>query len=244
MGLSSSDSQRLYAMRKSAQTQEGQPPMNRRGLLVIISGPAGSGKSTIADEMIKRSKGEICRVVTATTRTPRPGEQDGRDYHFISVDKFKDGLENNAFLEYNIFNANYYGTPKAGVDDLLAGARTVLLVVDVNGAEAIKKDYPSCVSIFILPPSPAVLRERLSKRGTESKEDVEARLAIAEQEIGKLEAYDHLVINDDLDLAVLDAMTIIKVARTHHIRGGELAAWRDGRYNHWHHKKPADPLDE
>ncbi len=236
MSLSSSDSQRLYAMRKNA----AEPAMDRRGLLVVISGPAGSGKSTIAEEMIKRSKGEICRVVTATTRTPRPGERDGRDYHFISVDKFREGLDNNGFVEYNVFNTNYYGTPRAGIDELLAGSRTVLLVVDVNGAEAIKKGYPDCEQIFVLPPSPAILRERLSKRGTESKEDIEARLTIAEREISKLEGYDHLVINDDLDLAVLDSMTIIKVARAHHIRGGELAAWREGRYNHWHHKKTSD----
>ncbi len=215
--------------------------MDKRGLLVVLSGPAGSGKSSIAEEMIKRSNGEVCRVITATTRAPRPGERDGRDYIFMPRDQFIDGLSENEFVEHNVFNNNYYGTPRSVLDSLLVRKKVVLLVVDVNGGKAIKRDYPSCLRIFVLPPSDEILRHRLSKRGTESKEDVEARLSIAEKEIESLEEYDHLVINDDLDLAVLDAITILKVARIHHIRGGELAAWRENKYESWHSKRnPAD----
>lgn len=208
--------------------------MDKRGLLVILSGPAGSGKSTIADELIRRSQGEICRVVTATTRAPRPGEKPGRDYHFLPMDRFREGIQNHEYVEYNLFGTNYYGTPKKGLDELLAQRKVVLLVVDVNGAETIRQNYPAAMRIFVLPPSPEKLRERLSKRGTESHDEIESRLRIAEAEIARLETYDHLVINDDLDLAVLDTMTIIKVARAHHIRSGELAAWRAGMYRHWH----------
>lgn len=214
--------------------------MDKRGLLVILSGPAGSGKSSIAEEMIRRSKGEITRVITATTRAPRPGERHGRDYLFMSVEKFKEGIIAREFAEYNVFNANYYGTPKSVLNEMLAQRKIVLLVVDVNGAEAIKEEYPACVRIFVLPPTPEKLRERLSKRGTESREDVEARLRIAQHEIENLERYDHIVINDDLDLAILDALTIIKVARAHHIRGGELQAWKQGQYDKWHNQPHED----
>lgn len=214
--------------------------MNKRGLLVVVSGPAGSGKSTIAEELIRRSRGEITRIVTATTRAPRPGEKDGEDYIFVSEEEFKSGISNNEYVEYNVFNNNYYGTPKAELEDLLNHKKVVLLVVDINGGDAIKRDYSMAVRLFVLPPTPQVLRERLSNRGTESKEDVEARLKIAEDEIRHLESYDHLLINDDMDMAILDAMSVIKVARAHHIRGGELEAWNAGQYDSWHRRKTSE----
>lgn len=211
---------------------------NIRGLLVVISGPAGSGKSTIAEKLIEWSEGAVCRVVTATTRAPRPGERDGIDYIFMTPEFFRERLHKNDFVEYNIFNNNYYGTPRAALERHLANKKIVVLVVDVNGAEAVYRQYPSCLRLFVLPPTPEVLRERLTNRGTESAKDIEARLLIAENEITRMETYDYLVVNDKLENAVNDALSIIRVSRSHHICGGELAAWRDGRYLNWHSSQP------
>lgn len=208
--------------------------MNRRGLLVVLSGPAGSGKSSIADGMIEQSCGEVCRTITATTRPPRPGEEDGKDYFFISKEVFKDRIGKKGFVEFNEFNGNYYGTPRTELEAMLAQDKVVLLVLDVNGALEIRRQYPTAMLLFVLPPSLDALRERLTKRGTESESDVKNRLAIAEFEISIMERYDHLIINDRLDTAIADSLAIVQVARIHHIRGGELEAWYAGLYRNWH----------
>lgn len=208
--------------------------MNRRGLLVVLSGPAGSGKSSIAEGMIEHSCGEVCRTITATTRAPRPGEEDGKDYFFISKEVFKEWIGRKGFVEFNEFNGQYYGTPRAELETMLAEDKVVLLVLDVNGALEIRRQYPAATLLFVLPPSLDSLRERLTRRGTESSGDVKNRLAIAEYEISLMERYDHLIINDRLDTAIADALAIVQVARIHHIRGGELEAWYAGLYRHWH----------
>lgn len=207
---------------------------NVRGLLVVISGPAGSGKSTLANRLITDSGGDICRVVTTTTRLLRPGEADGVDYNFITPEIFRDKLYKNEFVEYNIFNRNYYGTPRFGLERYLAEKKIVVLVVDVNGAKAVQHQYPSCLRLFILPPTPELLRERLTERGTENAKDLEARLQIAENEISRMETYDYLIVNDNLPHAVADASTVIHAARAHRISGGESSAWRNGIYANWH----------
>lgn len=208
--------------------------MNRRGLLVVLSGPAGSGKSSIAEGLIETSCGEVSRTVTATTRPPRPGEVDGRDYYFISQETFKERIGQKGFVEFNEFNGQYYGTPRTELEAMLAQDKVVLLVLDVNGALEIRRQYPAAMLLFVLPPSLDVLRDRLTRRGTESAGDVKNRLAIAEYEISLMERYDHLIINDRLDTAIADALAIVQVARIHHIRGGELEGWYAGAYSHWH----------
>lgn len=208
-------------------------PMRRRGLLVILSGPAGSGKSTLAEKLAE-SEPEIRRSVTTTTRQPRPGEVNGRDYYFIDRDMFKEGLAESRFVEYNEFNGHLYGTPRDELKRLLAQDKIVILVIDVNGSRQIRKTFPNAVHIFLLPPTPEHLRERLCGRGTECRSDIEERLEIAKAEIDYLETYDFLVINDDQDAAVNDIRSILSMLRVHHIRGGEHEAWEKGLFDGWH----------
>ncbi len=207
--------------------------MTKRGVLAVISGPAGSGKSTIAESLIANSE-NITRAVTATTRTPRAGEKHGIDYIFMSKEEFSNDLDAGKFIEYNEFNNNFYGTPRRELDELIGEGKTVLLVIDVNGATAIKKEFPTAVTIFILPPTESSLKERLSGRGTEDATAIKERLAIAKYEIKKITNYDYLVINDNIDDAIKDTEAILGIVSKHLLRGGELEMWKEGRYANWH----------
>ncbi len=208
--------------------------MRMRGLLVVVSGPAGSGKSTLAEMLIQLSGGDVRRVITATSREPREGEVQGRDYFFLSREEFLEGIAAKRFVEFNEFNGNYYGTPKDVLEGVLKQDKVIVLVVDINGAREIKKHYPHAVLVFVLPPSKEKLRARLVARGTESDADVEGRLSIAEKEIRCIVEYDFLVINDQKEYALGDLMMILGIVRSHGIRGGELEAWLEGKYADWH----------
>lgn len=181
---------------------------NNNGLLVILSGPSGSGKDTILTELTKRDM-NIKVSTSMTTRKKREWEVDGIHYYFVDKDYFMRKIDEGQVLEYAQYGINYYGTPKAPVDELLAQGRTVFLKIEVQGAEKIRKLYPEAVSIFLMPPSMAALKERLRCRESEDEEDIQRRLTIAVDEIKRAVEYDYIVINDIVSYAVSDICTIL-----------------------------------
>ncbi len=217
--------------------------MRRRGLLVVLSGPAGSGKSSLAEKVMQKHP-DICRAITATTRPPRSGEKDGIDYFFLAREEFEKRIARGEFVEHAEFNGQLYGTPRSELERHLTGNRIVFLVIDVQGARAIRDQMLSALLIFVLPPSMEVLRQRLYGRGTENVTNLENRLSIARREVRELDNYDYLVINDDLDAAASELLALVTMARAHHVRGSELEAWEAGRYRGWHAKPEAEEPGE
>ncbi len=169
--------------------------------LFIISGPSAVGKGTIVKRILK-SDGKVHLSVSATTRNPREGEEEGISYYFMSDEQFVKAVGEGGFLEHASVHGHYYGTPKAPVMSQLKAGRDVILEIDVQGAMQVKESYPDGVFIFILPPSVDALRSRIMHRGTESEEDIQVRLGAAQREMEYLEHYDYYVVNDDLEKAV------------------------------------------
>ena len=195
---------------------------NRKGLLLVISGPAGVGKGTINLSLISRNS-DIRMSVSATTRQPRPGEIDGVHYFFKTEEEFQKMINSGAFLEYmRVFNTHYYGTPKSFVEQELAEGRSVILEIDVQGAMRVKAAYPDAVLIFIAPPSMSELKSRLIHRGTESSEAIDRRFETAYQEMKYIDRYDYVVVNDILDLAIARTEDIIVAERCKVTRNSEL----------------------
>lgn len=178
-----------------------------RNVLIVLSGPSGVGKGTIAGKLVERNE-NISLSISCTTRLPRTGEVDGREYFFIDKEKFKEKISENGFLEYSEHFENFYGTPKDFVLDKLQ-SKDVLLEIDVNGGLEVKKSFPSAVLIMIAPPSVEEIRNRLVKRSTESMEKIELRMKRIDYELAKRDLYDYTVINDDLEDAVKDVEAII-----------------------------------
>lgn len=179
-----------------------------RGLLFIISGPSGAGKGTICQRL--KEQGVIELSVSMTTRKPRPGEEDGVNYFFVSEDEFKENIGKKGFLEYAQVYGNYYGTPKDIVLKKLEQNKDVVLEIDIQGALKVKETYPKGVFIFILPPSMAELRRRITGRGSESEADINLRLGETLKEVAYIDRYDYCVINDDIEEAVQRVSDIIK----------------------------------
>ena len=179
-----------------------------RGNIYIISGPSGSGKDTILKEVLK-IRSDVFFSISHITRKMRVGEVEGDKYHFISREEFEEQLAKNAFLEYNEYSGNYYGTPKAPIEEHLSKGDDVVIECDVNGASALRDILTDVTSIFIMPPSFEVLRKRLVGRGTETTEQVERRMNEALNEIRRADEYDYIVVNDDLESAVEDFLTVL-----------------------------------
>ena len=182
----------------------------RKGRVYIISGPSGSGKDTVMKKIFEKLP-QIAFSISSITRPMRPGEVEGEKYNFISRERFLEMIANDELLEHNIFVGNYYGTPKAPVVDCIEKGQDILIEVDVNGAVQIREKMPEVVSIFIMPPSLEVLKNRLTGRGTDSAEVIEKRLNEALREIAGAVDYDYIVVNDDLDTAVNDFVSIVSV---------------------------------
>lgn len=179
-----------------------------RGNLIVISGPSGAGKSTVVAKAME-SRNDICFSTSVTTRKPRPGEVDGKDYFFIDQARFNEMVENNELLEHAVYVSNSYGTPRKYVEDQLAKGMNVILDIEIQGATQVHSNVPEAVTVFIIPPSAEELRRRLTGRGTETEVAIEARLERARQECREADFYDYIIINDDLDTAGGELSAII-----------------------------------
>lgn len=187
---------------------------NDKGLLLVISGPSGTGKGTVCKRLLEKNK-NIFLSVSATTRKPREGEIDGVSYHFYDEDKFRNLIAKNQFIEWAAFCDNYYGTPKAPVVENIENGRDVMLEIEIEGAMKVRAKHPEGVYIFLFPPSLEVLEERLKGRGTETDEVIAKRLARAKEEFKMCTKYNYYVVNDDLEKAVeeIEAIIVAEKAR-------------------------------
>lgn len=180
---------------------------DNKGTLIVISGPSGVGKGTVVGMLLKRLKDAVLSV-SCTTRAPREGEKDGKSYFFISKATFLKMIDENGFLEYSNHFENYYGTPRFFVEQKLAEGKTVILEIDVDGAQHIREEFPDALLLMITPPSREELVRRLKLRGTEDEAVIAKRLERADYEMSRSQFYDYTIINDDLDKTV---ETIIKI---------------------------------
>ena len=178
------------------------------GKLVIISAPSGTGKGTVINKLLKRCP-DFAFSVSATTRPTRPGEIDGKEYYFLTTDRFHEMIANGEFLEYAEYVGNYYGTPSKPVDEFIKSGKTVLLDIEVLGAKQVMAERPEAISIFIVPPSMTELENRLRGRGTDSEEKLAARLKRAKQELQEKCHYKHEVVNDSVSRAVDEIIEIL-----------------------------------
>jgi len=181
------------------------------GLLIVVSGFSGAGKGTIMKRLLS-DYDNYALSVSMTTRNPREGEVDGKDYFFVTTEEFENTIAKNGLVEYARYCGNYYGTPRSFVEEQLKQGKNVILEIEVQGAMQIKEKYPEALLVYIVPPSVDVLLDRLRKRGTESEEVIQKRISQAKTESTYMDKYEYLVINDDLDTAVRQTHEIVNSA--------------------------------
>ena len=184
--------------------------MDHQGILVVVSGFSGAGKGTLMKELLKRYD-NYALSISATTRAPREGETDGKEYFFVSKEQFEQMRDEQKLIEYAQYVNHYYGTPKEYVEQKMAEGKDVSLEIEIQGALKVKKRFPDALLLFVTPPSAEELRKRLVGRGTETLEVINARLARAAEEASGMEAYDYLLINDDLDRCVEEMHQLIQL---------------------------------
>jgi len=183
--------------------------LEKDGIIVILSSPSGAGKTTLVKKIAQENNFIIS--ISHTTRKPRTNEENGKDYYFLGIEGFQNKIKEDAFLEWEeVYENQYYGTLKSEIERVWSEGKTVIFDVDVIGGLNIKKQYPKeCLSLFIMPPSVDVLRERLSGRGSESEAKLEMRLAKSEEEISKNQEFDKVILNDDFGIACEETMEVI-----------------------------------
>ena len=180
---------------------------NKKGKLVVVSGPSGVGKGTIVKTLVSRRK-DVVESVSCTTRAPREGEVHGREYYFLTKEDFLHRVQENDFLEYDEHFGNYYGTPKSFVRETLK-EKSVILEIDVVGGLNAKKEFPECLLVMIVPPSVEELKRRLISRNSETEEEIENRLSRLEYELSQKDKYDFVIVNDEIETAIEELEKII-----------------------------------
>lgn len=195
--------------------------MNQRGVLTIISGFSGVGKGTLVKELLAKYD-NYALSVSATTRGMRPGEEEGKSYFFLSVEEFEKKINENELLEYAKYVDNYYGTPRRYVEEMLADGKDVLLEIEIQGARQVKKLMHEALTIFVMPPTAATLKERLVGRNTETEEVINARLKRAVEESQGIEEYDYILVNDNLEDSVERLHAIIQSSHNHSFRNNDF----------------------
>ncbi len=182
------------------------------GHLYIVAAPSGAGKTTLVRLLLKNDSG-IRLSISSTTRAPRPGEKDGREYHFVDVPSFLEKVNRGEFLEWAEVHGNYYGTSRSWIETEMSAGRDVLLEIDWQGAQQVRKSFPGAIGVFILPPSLKALQQRLSGRGTDSAETIARRVAAAREEMRHVDEFDYVIINDDLQQALGNLTSVVNAAR-------------------------------
>lgn len=184
--------------------------MDKKGILIVVSGFSGSGKGTLMKELLARYPDTYALSISATTRAPRAGETDGREYFFVTKDEFEKMIAKGELIEYARYVENYYGTPRSYVEQKLNEGKDVILEIEIQGALKVKKAFPDTLLLFVTPPSACELKKRLVGRGTETMDVIESRMNRACEEAEGMDRYDYLIVNDDLDACVEEMHSIIQ----------------------------------
>ncbi len=195
--------------------------MKRKGILIVVSGFSGTGKGTLMKQLVQ-SYDNYALSVSMTTRSPRPGEEEGKEYFFVSREEFVSQIKNDGLIEYASYCEHYYGTPRKYVEAELEAGRDVILEIEIQGALKVREKYPTALLLFVMPPNAAELRKRLEKRGTESPDIIRMRLERALEEAKGIEKYDFIVINDKLEECVRNMHSLIQAAHETPERNEEL----------------------